>query len=188
MDDRRHETPIRSRQPRYRRGLFSGVKRGFGITGIVEEGGGVKPLTVLSLFDGMACGYEALKRAGIPVACYGASEIDPYAMKIALKNHPDIKHIGSIENWRDWGFSEGDLDLIIGGQGFSGAGAGLNFQDPRSRLYFEFEAIIKTLKPRRWLLENVRMKKQWADIITQRLIGAVKCPCCGEYNCLERID
>jgi site-specific DNA-cytosine methylase len=132
----------------------------------------VNPLNVLSLFDGMACGYEALKRAGIPVACYGASEIDPYAMKIALKNHPDIKHIGSIENWREWGFSAGDFDLIIGGspcQGFSGAGAGLNFSDPRSKLYFEFEAIIKTLKPRWWLLENVRMKKQWADIISERM-------------------
>lgn len=132
----------------------------------------MNPISVLSLFDGMACGYEALKRAGIPVSCYGASEIDPYAMKIALKNHPDIVHIGSIENWRNWGFSAGDFDLIIGGspcQGFSGAGEGLNFSDPRSKLYFEFEEIIKTLKPKWWLLENVRMKKQWADIITQRL-------------------
>jgi DNA-cytosine methyltransferase len=132
----------------------------------------MNPISVLSLFDGMACGYEALKRAGISVSCYGASEIDPYAMKIAKKNHPNITHIGSIENWQEWGFSAGDFDLIIGGspcQGFSGAGVGLNFQDPRSRLYFEFEEIVKTLKPKWWLLENVRMKKQWSDIITQRL-------------------
>jgi DNA (cytosine-5)-methyltransferase 3A len=120
----------------------------------------------------MACGYEALKRAGISVAEYYASEIDPYAIKIAKKNHPDIKHIGSITEWRTWPFTVGYFDLIIGGspcQGFSTAGRGLNFDDPRSKLYFEFEDIIKTLKPKRWLLENVRMKKEWADIITQRL-------------------
>ena len=53
-------------------------------------------MKILSLFDGMACGYEALKRAGIQVDNYFASEIDKYAMYIAKKNHPDIIHIGSV--------------------------------------------------------------------------------------------
>lgn len=129
-------------------------------------------LKVLSCFDGMSCGLEALKRAGIPVDEYWASEIDPYAIKVARKNHPEILHIGTIEEWEEWRFPEGYFDLIIGGspcQGFSGAGVGLNFEDPRSKLYFEFEKIIKTYKPKRWLLENVKMKSEWRDIISARL-------------------
>lgn len=130
------------------------------------------PLNVLSCFDGMACGYEALKRAGIPVAIYVASEIDPYAMQIAKKNHPEIVHIGSIENWKQWGLAVGYFDLIIGGspcQGFSGAGQGLNFADPRSKLYFEYEEILRYYRPKYWLLENVNMKKEWSNIISKRL-------------------
>lgn len=50
-------------------------------------------MRVLSLFDGIACGYEALVRAGIPIDAYYASEIDKYAIQVALKNHPDIIEI-----------------------------------------------------------------------------------------------
>lgn len=53
-------------------------------------------MIVLSLFDGMSCGYEALKRAGIPVTKYYASEVDKYAIEIAKKNHPDIIHVGLV--------------------------------------------------------------------------------------------
>lgn len=129
-------------------------------------------LRVLSLFDGMSCGLTALKRAGIPIEQYWASEIDKYAIQIAKKNHPEILQLGDINNWKDWEFPAGYFDLIIGGspcQGFSIAGKGLNFDDSRSKLYFEFEEILKTYKPRFWLLENVRMKKQWQEVITERL-------------------
>jgi DNA-cytosine methyltransferase len=129
-------------------------------------------LRVLSCFDGMSCGLEALKRAGVPVKEYWASEIDPYAIKIAKKNHPEIMHIGSITEWRNWKFPEGYFDLIIGGSpctGFSMAGRMLNFDDPQSKLYFEFEEILKTYKPDRFLLENVKMKSQWRDTISERL-------------------
>ena len=70
-------------------------------------------MRVLSLFDGIACGYEALLRAGIKVDAYYASEIDKYAIQVALKNHPDIIEIGDVNNIN---FEEyKDIDLLIGG-------------------------------------------------------------------------
>ena len=129
-------------------------------------------MKVLALFDGIACGMEALKRAGIKVDKYYACEIDLNAIAIAKKNHPEIIHLGDIIYWKKWGFSPGYFDLIMGGspcQGFSVAGKQLNFKDKRSRLYFVFENIIKTLKPRYWFLENVRMKKEIERIISIRL-------------------
>ena len=127
-------------------------------------------MIVLSLFDGMACGYEALKRAGIPVTKYYASEIDKYAIQIAKKNHPDIVHLGDVEAWYSWDIPK--PDLIIGGspcQGFSFAGKQLNFNDPRSRLFFDMIDILDFFEPEFYLLENVRMKKEHLDIITREM-------------------
>lgn len=124
-------------------------------------------MIVLSLFDGMACGYEALKTAGIFVEKYYASEIDPYAIKIAKKNHPDIIHLGDVTKWHEWSIPK--PDLIIGGspcQGFSFAGKQLAFDDPRSKLFFEMTDIIRHYNPQFKLLENVKMKKEFLDIIT----------------------
>lgn len=134
----------------------------------------MKPITVLSLFDGISCGLVALKRAGIPVKTYYASEIDKYAIKISEKNHPEIIRLGDVENWREWDIET--PDLIIGGspcQGFSVAGKGLNFDDPRSKLFFVFVDIVnhfKALNPDLlFLLENVKMKKEWRDVITDQM-------------------
>lgn len=127
-------------------------------------------MIVLSLFDGMACGYEALKRAGIPVTKYYASEIDKYAMQVANKNHPDIVQLGNVENWRTWDIEK--PDLIIGGspcQGFSFAGKQLAFDDPRSKLFFTMMDIIKHYQPRFKMLENVKMKKEHMGVITQHM-------------------
>lgn len=125
---------------------------------------------MLSLFDGISCGMVALERAGIPVERYVAYEIEPNAIKISKKNYPQIEHCGDVTtaNFEQY---EG-FDLVIAGspcQGFSIAGKQLNFADPRSRLYFEFERALKEAKPKYFLLENVKMKKEYADIITSRL-------------------
>ena len=127
-------------------------------------------MRVLSLFDGIACGYEALQRAGIPIDVYYASEIDKYAIQIAQKNHPDIIQLGDVCNIRGEDFK--DIDLIMGGspcQGFSIAGKMLNFNDPRSKLFFEFVRLVKEIKPKYFLLENVKMKKERIDIISSEL-------------------
>jgi len=127
-------------------------------------------LNVLSLFDGMSCGQIALQRLGIKVENYFASEIDKYAIQVAKHNFPNTKHIGSVIDVKG-----GDLpkiDLLIGGspcQGFSFAGKQLNFDDPRSKLFFEFVRLLKETKPKYFLLENVKMKKEYQDVITEHL-------------------
>lgn len=130
----------------------------------------IKPIKALSLFDGMACGYQALKQAGIPVAEYHAFEIDKYAIQIAKKNHPDIIHHGSVVG-ADFTQFEG-FDLLLGGspcQGFSFAGKQLAFDDPRSALFFEFVRAKNEANPKRFLLENVKMKKEHLAVITEHM-------------------
>tara|TARA_B100000424_G_C22895612_1_gene476387 strand:- start:170 stop:1102 length:933 start_codon:yes stop_codon:yes gene_type:complete len=127
-------------------------------------------MNVLSLFDGMSCGRIALDQLGIPVTNYYASEIDKWAMKVSAANYPDIIQLGDVRD-----VNPGDLptiDLLIGGspcQGFSFAGHQLNFDDPRSKLFFEYVRLLKALKPKYFMLENVRMKKESMDVITNML-------------------
>lgn len=127
-------------------------------------------MNVLSLFDGISCGQVALQRAGIKYDNYYASEIDKYAIEITQKNFPNTIQLGDIRNWKKWKLPE--IDLILAGspcQGFSFAGKQLNFNDPRSKLFFEFEAILDKLNPDFFLLENTRMKKEYQDVISWRL-------------------
>ena len=137
-------------------------------------------MNVLSLFDGMSCGQLALERANVSVDNYFACEIDKYAMQIANKNFPNTIQLGDVRDVITSSskskyaptFYEGDIDLLLGGspcQGFSFAGEQLAFDDPRSKLFFEFIRIMNELKPRYVLLENVRMKKQFEDVITEHM-------------------
>lgn len=127
-------------------------------------------LNVLSLFDGMSCGQIALQRLGIKVENYFASEIDKYAIQVAKHNFPNTKHIGSVVDVK--GSDLPKIDLLIGGspcQGFSFAGKQLNFDDPRSKLFFEFVRLKNECNPTYFLLENVKMKKEYQDVITEYL-------------------
>ena len=133
-----------------------------------------KAINVFSMFDGMSCGQLALKKAGIKVNTYHASEIDKYAISITKKNFPSTLQMGDITKLEDWRLElikdEIGIDLVIGGspcQGFSFAGNQLNFDDPRSKLFFDFVRVLKILKPKYFLLENVRMKKESQDIISE---------------------
>ena len=127
-------------------------------------------MNILSLFDGMSCGQIALDKLGIPVTNYFASEIDKYAIEIAKKNYPSTIHLGDVTQVK--GDDLPQIDLLIGGspcQGFSFAGKQLNFDDPRSKLFFEFVRLLKETKPKYFLLENVKMKKEYQDVISQHL-------------------
>ena len=120
------------------------------------------------MFDGIACGRVALERAGIPINRYIASEIEPNAIRVSMTNWSDIEQIGDVVAVQTKTLPE--IDLLIGGspcQGFSASGKGLNFVDPRSRLFFEYVRILKETKPKYFILENVKMKKEWSDIITE---------------------
>lgn len=129
-------------------------------------------MNVLSLFDGISCGRVALERANIKVDKYYSSEIDKYAIQIADNNYPQDKgkRLGDVTKWKEWDLPK--IDLLIGGspcQGFSFAGKQLNFEDPRSKLFFEFVEILNHYKPKYFLLENVKMKQEYQDIISDYL-------------------
>ncbi len=143
----------------------------------------------LSLFDGMSCGQIALEKAGIKVKNYFASEIDEYAkrkkhptpqpflarecdeyaIKITQKNYRDTIQLGDIKSIDGFGFPK--IDLLMGGspcQSFSNIGDGSGF-DGKSALFFEFVRILNEVKPKYFLLENVVMKKEWQDKISEIL-------------------
>jgi len=127
-------------------------------------------MNVLSLFDGMSCGRLALDRLGIKVDKYYASEIDKYAIQVASANYPDTIQIGDVCDVK--GEDYPNIDLILGGspcQGFSFAGHQLAFDDPRSALFFEFVRVLKEVNPKYFLLENVKMKKEFLDIISDQV-------------------
>ena len=128
-------------------------------------------INVLSLFDGMSCGQIALDKLGIEVDNYYASEVDKYAMQIAKKNYRNTIHVGDVTKVGGPNLLP-KIDLLIGGspcQGFSFAGKQLNFEDPRSKLFFEFVRILDESKPKYFLLENVLMSKKSEDVITEML-------------------
>jgi DNA (cytosine-5)-methyltransferase 3A len=131
-------------------------------------------MNVLSLFDGSSCGQVALERCGIKVDNYFASEIDKWGIQITQKNYPNTIQVGDVR------FVSArvvpDIDLILAGspcQGFSFSGKGLAFDDPRSALFFEFVRILEECRrfnpDVKFLLENVRMKQEYQDIITDYL-------------------
>lgn len=137
-------------------------------------------MVILSLFDGMSCGRLALERAGIEVDGYFASEVDKYAIQVAKNNWSDVVHIGDVTkikyvdgklyNELEDVVYQGKIDMIIGGspcQGFSFAGKQLNFDDVRSKLFFEFVRLKNECNPDFFLLENVKMKKESEEVITR---------------------
>ena len=148
---------------------------------------------VLSLFDGISCGAQALKDSNVKFNNYYSSEVDKSAIKIALHNHPEIIPVGDVRNLIGKDFK--GVDLIIGGspcQNFSFCGTrkgmttkegieittlkqylqlkkeGFEFEG-QSYLFWEFVRLIKEIKPKYFLLENVRMDKKWEDLISDIL-------------------
>jgi DNA (cytosine-5)-methyltransferase 3A len=136
-------------------------------------------MNVLSLFDGCSGGQVALQRAGIHVDNYYASEIDKYAIKVTQANFPNTIQLGDVTQVKpsergmgvDYALDyDPPIDLLMGGspcQGFSFAGHQLNFDDPRSKLFFDFIRIRDECKPKYVLLENVRMARKSQDVISE---------------------
>jgi len=125
-----------------------------------------KPINVLSLFDGMSCGQIAINKLGIKYDNYFASEIDKWAMQITKKNYPNTIHIGDVRDVKGEDLPE--IDLLIGGspcQSFSNAGNGKGFEG-KSGIFWEYVRLLKEVNPKYFMLENVRMKKEWQDVIT----------------------
>jgi site-specific DNA-cytosine methylase len=136
-------------------------------------------MRVLSLFDGISCGQVALERAGIQVDKYYASEIDKYAIQITQKNYPNTIQLGDITKITNEDLDKlGNIDIIMGGspcQDLSnykydrGEVTGLNGE--KSGLFYDYMRILKYVKPKYFLLENVAsMEQQWKDLISE-IIG-----------------
>ena len=120
----------------------------------------------------MSCGQIALNKLGLKDYTYYASEIDKYAMQITQKNFPETVQVGDVTQLKSEDFT--NIDLMFAGspcQGFSFAGKQLAFDDPRSKLFFEFVRLLKEVRPKYFLLENVRMKKEYLDVISEQ-VGA----------------
>lgn len=127
-------------------------------------------MKVLSLFDWISCGYLALEKAWVSIDKYYASEIDKNAIAIATAKHPDIIEIWDVCNvkWEDYN----DVDIIIGWSpctNLSGLWNGKGLEWEQSKLFFEFVRLVKEIKPKYFLLENVKMKKEWMNRMTEEL-------------------
>lgn len=124
-------------------------------------------MNVLSTFNGLGSIWVILDRLGIDVNKRYSSEIDKYANIVNDTNYPNTIQLGDITKLK--GCDLEPIDLLVGGspcQGFSFAGKQLNFEDPRSKLFFEFVRLYKETKPKYFLLENVKMKQEYQDIIS----------------------
>ena len=127
-------------------------------------------MNILSLFDGISCGQIALERAGIKVDKYYASETNKDAIQVTQSNYPNTIQLGDVCKVSGLDFPH--IDLLIGGspcQGFSFAGKQLKFDDPRSKLFFEFVRLKDELNPKYFLLENIKMKSDSERIFSKYL-------------------
>lgn len=150
-------------------------------------------MNVLSLFDGMSCGQQALERAGIKVDKYFASEIDKYAIQVTMANYPNTIQLGSVVNVMGGGLPK--IDILIGGspcQSFSFAGKrkGMSTKDEQeiltlehylelkaegfefegqSYLFWEYMRLLNEVKPKYFLLENVMMGEKWEKILSKAI-------------------
>jgi DNA-cytosine methyltransferase len=150
-------------------------------------------INVLSLFDGMSCGQQALERCCIQVENYFASEIDKYAITVTMANYPNTIQLGSVVNVD--GYKLPKIDLLIGGspcQSFSFAGKrkgmstkceteiltlehylelksdGYEFEG-QSYLFWEFMRLLNEVKPKYFLLENVEMGEKWEKVLSKAI-------------------
>ena len=129
----------------------------------------MRPIIVLGLFDGMSCGQLALNNLPLLVKSYYSSEVDKYAISITQKNFPNTIQLGDITELDTTKLPQ--IDLLMGGspcQSFSNMGDGTGF-DGKSKLFWEFVMVLKETRPKYFLFENVVMRKDWVEIISNEL-------------------
>lgn len=137
-------------------------------------------MNVLSLFDGKSSGYTAMELAGIPVTNYYSSEVDKYAIQVSDAIHPNQIRLGDVTKWRDWGIDWSSIDMIFGGfpcQAWSIAGKQMGDKDERGMLFWTMLDIMKHVRHHNpkadFLIENVKMKKEFEEYITFHMNNAV---------------
>ncbi|MFW8589842.1 DNA cytosine methyltransferase [Glaciecola sp. 2405UD65-10] len=130
-------------------------------------------MNILSLFDGMSCGQIAINKIGIKPTAYYAAEIDKHAIQVTQANYPNTIQLGDVTKWRDWDINWSSIDLVTGGfpcQAWSMAGKQLGDKDERGMLFWVMLDIMSHAKksnPKiKFLIENVKMKKEFEEYIT----------------------
>ncbi len=153
-------------------------------------------MNVLSLFDGMSCGQIALERVGIKIDNYFASEIDKYAIEVTQKNYPNTIQLGDVYIILDKDLPK--IDLLIGGSPcrnlskIATQGGSKNWEKFKkglkgdSYLFYEYVNILKTLKPKYFLFENVEMTEESKNIINKELNCKPILICSSKFSAQNR--
>lgn len=138
----------------------------------------------LSLFNGISALHLALDKAGIKHGSVYYAEIDKYANKVTEKHYPNDIALGDVTKWREWNIDWSSIDLVGAGfpcQAWSVAGKQLGDKDERGMLFWTtLEIIAHVLKHNpsaKFLMENVKMKKDFEQYIThhtEQALGKVE--------------
>lgn len=147
---------------------YFGLKRIY----FLEDFVGKLQMNVLSLFDGISCAYESLKKSSIKINYYYASEIDKNAIIVSKNNHPDIIQLGDVKDID--GSLLPKIDLLIGGSPCIDMSIAKKdrqgLQGPHSSLFWEYVRLKNELNPQYFILENVAsMSKEDKETITKAL-------------------
>jgi DNA (cytosine-5)-methyltransferase 1 len=113
-------------------------------------------LTVGSLFSGIGGIELGLERAGM--RCLWQCEIDSYCRRVLAKHWPDVRRWDDVRTFPPELVAEWGCDLVCGGfpcQDISFAGRGAGIHGERSSLWFEFARVLRLVRPRFVLVENV---------------------------------
>jgi site-specific DNA-cytosine methylase len=135
-------------------------------------------MNVVSLFNGMNTGRQALENVGIKVDKYYSSEIKPYAIELTQYHFPDTIQVGDVTKWREWDIDWKTIDLVLSGspcQDLSAAGKRAGINGKKSSLFFTFIEIlehIKSLNPNvLFFQENVGSANKFDIGIMSRALG-----------------
>lgn len=135
-------------------------------------------INVVSLFNGMNTGRQALENVGIKVNKYYSSEIKPYAIELTQHHFPDTLQVGDVTKWKEWNIDWQSIDLVLSGspcQDLSIAGKRAGINGEKSNLFFVFIDIykhIKKLNPKvLFLQENVGSANKLDIGIMSRELG-----------------
>lgn len=132
-------------------------------------------MKIVSLFDGISCGYMAFQKCGITIDSYYAYEIDKNAIRVSSHNFPDIVQCGDVFN-ADFTVYK-DVDYLIGGSPCNywslirGCARETEAAGEGWDLFTEYVRAIKEIKPKFFIFENVASMSRDIEIAISEALG-----------------